>query len=448
MSGRPNRSLAARLAQALIVSVGGIWLLCLIGVGWYVDHEIEKNFDKELVESAHRLLDTAVHELDRRAGTGLAPELPVVALQPSIENEEPLVYQLRAKEGQVLVRTTAAPQQAFDAPLHTGFKNSGLWRIYTARHPVRPLYLQLADPLQERRDALNDTLIGLILPMLAVLPLLALLLRGIARRELRVLHQLKTEISQRSGSDLRPIAVNQMPQELQSVGDDVNRLLERLSHALDIERALAANAAHELRTPLAAVRLRLQTALDEGLARQDVQAALDALGVLSHRTEKLLQLSRAESAAALGQSRVDLVQLAATVAQEFWQNTAVQQQLDLSVPETEVQPVRGDVDTLAIALRNLVENALRYAAGARVEIEVVAPSTLVVRDRGPGVDAVRLATLQQRHVRHANDQAGWGLGLSIVGSIVQKHRGQLQLVSPLPGGQPGFEARMVLPVAP
>ncbi|HSV55023.1 MAG TPA: ATP-binding protein [Burkholderiaceae bacterium] len=443
MSTRPNRSLAARLAQTLIVSVGGIWLACLIGVGWYVGHEIDENFDKELAESAHRLLDTAVYELDRAAPASPAP---VVATQPIIENEEPLVYQLRSTEGRVLVRTAAAPPQAFAVPLHTGFRNSGPWRVYTAQHPGRPLYLQLADPLQERRDALNSTLIGLLLPMLAVLPLLALLLRGIARRELRVLHQLKAEIGQRNGSDLRPIALSRMPQELQSVGDDVNRLLERLSHALDVERALAANAAHELRTPLAAVRLRLQTALDEGLARQDVQAALDALGVLSHRTEKLLQLSRAESAAALGQSRVDLVQLAAAVAEEFWQSAAVQQQLDLSVPETEVQPVLGDVDALAIALRNLVENALRYAAGARVEIEVLAPSTLVVRDHGPGVDAARLATLQQRHVRHANDQAGYGLGLSIVGSIVQKHRGQLVLVSPLPGGHAGFEARIVLPV--
>ncbi len=87
-----------------------------------------------------------------------------------------------------------------------------------------------------------------------------------------------------------------------------------------MERALAANAAHELRTPLAAARLRLQTALEHDLQRNDVQAALDALRTLSHRTEKLLQLSRAESGASLARTRVDLVQLAGTVAQEFWQD--------------------------------------------------------------------------------------------------------------------------------
>jgi two-component system OmpR family sensor kinase len=442
---RQNRSLVAQLTQTLVVSVGSVWLLCLIGVGWYVSRAIDENFDNELVESAHRLIDTAVHELDQNGARQAGIEAPVLALQPVIEHYEPLVYQLLTTDGRVVVRTTAAPERAFGVPVVPGFADTGPWRIYTARHPSRPFFLQLADPLAERREALSHTLIGLVVPMLAMLPLLALLLSAIARRELRVLHQLKTEISQRNGRDLRPIAIAQMPRELQSVGDDINRLLERLSAALDVERALAANAAHELRTPLAAVRLRLQTALDEGLGRQDVQAALDALGILSHRTEKLLQLSRAESASSLGQSRVDLVQLAATVAQEFWQNTDVQRRLDLIVPDAELLPVLGDVDALAIALRNLVENALRYAKGAQVEIEVMAPSTLVVRDRGPGVDADRLATLQQRHVRHASDQAGYGLGLSIVGSIVQKHRGQLELLSPVPGSHTGLEARIILP---
>lgn len=477
--GLPPGSLADRLAKTLIASVGGIWLVCLIGVSWYVGNEIDDNFDNELVESAHRLMDTAVHEYELRNMAAPAPvstasatavasatpatsaesataatpaasaaTLPLIAPQPVIANYEPLVYQLRDVQGNVLVRTAAAPAEPFDVPLEQGFLNSGPWRIYTAQHPERPLVLQLADPLEERRRALNRTLIGLLLPMLAVLPVLAWLLRGIARRELRVLHQLQSEIALRSGSDLRPIGLQHMPQELRAVGDDVNRLLTRLAQALDVERALASNAAHELRTPLAAVRLRLQTALDENLSREEVQAALDALGVLSHRTEKLLQLSRAESAAALGQSRVDLVQLAATVAQEFWQSPAVQQRLDLIVPDdTEIAPALGDVDALAIALRNLVENALRYAPGARVAIEVRAPATLAVRDHGPGVDASRLATLQQRHVRHANDQAGYGLGLSIVASIVLKHRGRLELQSPLPGGAHGFEARMVLPPA-
>ncbi|MCY1536129.1 Sensor protein BasS [compost metagenome] len=312
------------------------------------------------------------------------------------------------------------------------------------RHPTLGLYFQVADPLDERRRALNRTLFGLIIPLGAVLPLLALVLRRVARTELRVLQQLAAEIEKRNGADLRPITLPGLPQELRAVGDHVNRLLQRLSQSLDVERALAANAAHELRTPLAAARLRLQTALDHDLKRTDVEGALQALQMLSHRAEKLLQLSRAESGASLARARVDLVQLAGTVAQEFWQDPQINERLKLKVPDSAAPVAFGDVDALAIALRNLVENALRYSCDGRVTIEVAAPCVLVVRDAGPGVSAEQLQSLHQRHVRHGSDRAGYGLGMSIVGTIVEKHNATLELASPPPGMARGFEARIVL----
>lgn len=157
-----------------------------------------------------------------------------------------------------------------------------------------------------------------------------------------------------------------MPAELRSVGEHVNRLLHRLSHALGAERSLAANAAHELPTPLASVRLRLQTALDQQLSRADVQAALDALATFGHRADKLMQLSRAESSSALATQPVDLVQLAATVAEEFWGVAETRRRLDLSIAGRRIVPCRADLDSIAIALRNLIENALRYGGSARV----------------------------------------------------------------------------------
>ncbi|MBS0343360.1 MAG: HAMP domain-containing histidine kinase, partial [Proteobacteria bacterium] len=312
------------------------------------------------------------------------------------------------------------------------------------QHPTRPLYLQVADPLDERREAVNGTLLGLFIPLAAGLPLLALVLRRIARKELHALQWLAGQIAERSGSDLRHIPLPALPQELQSVGDDVNRLLERLSQALDVERALAANAAHEIRTPLASARLRLQTALDHGLHREDVEAALVALRTLSHRTEKLLQLSRAESGASLSRRPVDLAKVAGLVAQEFWREDEARARLDLRIAPIETQWALGDVDALAIALRNLVENALHYSCGEPVVLEVMAPCTLAVRDFGPGVNAQQLHTLHRRHVRHSADRAGYGLGLSIVHTIVDKHDARLDLFSPPPGARSGLEARIVL----
>lgn len=442
-TGEGRDSLAGRLTRTLIVWVGGVWLMCVLAVVWYVDREINHNFDNELVEVSHRMFDMAVQELDKLQHTsGTAPTEPLIAPK-QLFSEDAVMYQVVDTHEHVLLRSAETPAGTFDVPLAAGFANNQTWRIYTVRHPTLGLYFQVADPLDERRRALNRTLFGLIIPLGAVLPLLALVLRNVARAELRVLQQLAGEIAKRNGADLRPITLPGLPQELRSVGDHVNRLLERLSQSLDVERALAANAAHELRTPLAAARLRLQTALEHDLRRNDVQAALDALQMLSHRAEKLLQLSRAESGASLARARVDLVQLVGTVAQEMWQDPQVNERLVLKVPDSAAPVALGDVDALAIALRNLVENALRYG-GERVTVEVMAPCTLVVRDFGAGVGAEQLQTLRQRHVRHASDRAGYGLGLSIVGTIVEKHNARLELASPPPGASHGFEARIVL----
>ncbi|OUL99035.1 sensor histidine kinase [Variovorax sp. JS1663] len=447
-----RESLAGRLTRTLIVWVGGVWLLCVLGVVWYVDREINHNFDNELAEVAHRMFDTAVHELGTlrteraQRGEGADPARPLIAL-PQLFPTDAVLYQVVDLHERVLLRSSEAPANAFDVPLAPGFADSEAWRIFTVRHPTLDLYFQVADPLDERRTALNRTLLGLIIPLMAVLPLLALVLRNVARTELRGLQSLASEIAQRNGSDLRPILLLGLPRELHSVGEDVNRLLQRLSHALDVERALAANAAHELRSPLAAARLRLQTALEHELRRNDVEAALDALHTLGHRAEKLLQLSRAESGASLTRTRVNLVQLAGAVAEEFWKGTSANERLSLKLPESESPvAVLGDVDALAIALRNLVENALRYGRG-RVVIEVMSPGTLAVRDFGPGVGQEQLHTLQQRHVRHSSDKAGYGLGLSIVNTIVEKHGSRLELYSPPPGAATGFEARIVLNAA-
>ena len=439
-------TLAGRLTRTLILWVGGVWLLCVLAVVWYVDREINHNFDNELVEVSHRMFDMALQELGKLQHPGAAPDTPLIAPK-QLFSEDAVMYQVVDIHEKVLLRSAEAPTDAFDVPPAAGFANNQTWRIYTVRHPTLGLYFQVADPLDERRSALNRTLFGLIIPLGAVLPLLALVLRKVARNELRVLQQLAGEIEKRSGSDLRPITLPGLPRELRSVGDHVNSLLERLSHSLDVERALAANAAHELRTPLAAARLRLQTALEHDLQRNDVQAALDALQMLSHRTEKLLQLSRAESGASLARARVDLVQLAGAVAQDFWNDPQISERLALKVPDDAAPVASGDVDALAIALGNLVKNARRYGGSGRVVIEVMAPCTLAVRDFGAGVSAEQLTTLQQRHVRHSSDRAGYGLGLSIVGTIVEKHGARLELASPPPGAASGFEARIVLRAA-
>jgi len=442
-AARPVASLAGQLTRTLVLWVGGAWLLGVLAVVWYVDQEINYNFDNELVEVSHRMFDIALSHLDNAPAQG--PHAgPLVIASPGSFADADVRYRLVAPGGRELAHSAKARPVQFDVPLADGFQDTGAWRVFTLRHPSRGVYLQVADPLQERREAVNRTLAGLIMLLVAVLPLLALVLRRVARNGLRPLQQLAHAIGERDGQLLAPIAIDGLPRELRSVQQHVNHLLERLSQALDVERALAANAAHELRTPLTAARLRLQTALDHGLDRANVQAALDALHTLSQRAEKLLQLSRAESSAPLMRQPVNLAQLATTVAQEFWQDEGAADRLELQAPPV---LVLGDFDALAIALRNLVENALRYGGASAVEVIAHAHGRLEVRDGGPGVDAALLQSLQQRHVRQSAERAGYGLGLSIAATIAHKHGCRLVLQSPPDGLAHGFSAWMDLPPA-
>ncbi|WP_370680037.1 ATP-binding protein [Comamonas sp. GB3 AK4-5] len=446
-------SLAHRLTKPLVVAVVTVWALSTAMVVWYVDAQIQRNFDTELVESAYRQLYPALLDVAHARSLGKQPELRTITMGevPGDGHPEPLLLQLRDQQGHVLLRSRGAPMAPFDAPLREGFHNSIEHRIYTLYTSQEQVWLQLADPLAERSEASRRTLTGLVLVLLLMLPVLGWLIHRIARNELRSVQWLQQQITDRSSNNLEPLSLQGLPRELHQVGEGVNQLMHRLHEALDVERALAANAAHELRTPLASVRLRLHLALDharqqesEHITVAEAQAALSALETLSHRTERLLQLSRAESDSAARQHRIDLVQLSSTMAQEFWQQPRAQRRLDWEAPASATPVwVQGDMDTLAIALRNLVDNALTYSSGEVTLAVTTEPPALVVRDQGPGLDSTQQTQMLQRHVRADTQHIGYGLGMSIVRSIADKHGAQLTLVSPVPGQTRGLEVRLV-----
>ncbi|MDR0226854.1 MAG: HAMP domain-containing histidine kinase [Burkholderiaceae bacterium] len=452
--------LADQLARDLTLALAAVWLVCVLALAWYVSHIVHRNFDQEMMDSAHRLLEVAVHQLEQQDHSEDGVQRPHMAQMRGDTDDggEDLVYQLQNQYGDVLLRTQAAPVEAFPVPMREGFYERQGWRMYVVAHPRQSVFLTLADPLVERRQALQRALLTLVSVMLVMLALMGWALRVTARRRLRVLRDMQLQLSERGGTNLEALDLLPMPRELWRLGRGINHLMQRLSYALQTERSVAANAAHELRTPLAVATLRLRTALDTGVDNADVRAAHEALERLRQRTEKLLQLSRAASGSALAQDDVRLDALASTVAAEFWQQSqASQLRLDVVLPEQPCQSVSGDVDTLAIALRNLVENALRYSGGAEVVLEVCDSHVVQVRDDGPGMARADLVSARERHVRHVDgllaplhgasepEPPGYGLGLSIVSMIVAQHGGHLELQSPVPGQGRGLLARIQLP---
>lgn len=451
-------SLASKLTRSLLWALGLVWIAVACTSAWYAQFEINEGMDNALMDTGHRLLDLAIHDLTPAASKGPATGAhpPLVQRGDTRIADDYLVYQVVDASGRVVLRSQGAP----DTPLASarvapvghvgeanGFSKNPPWRIYTYQHPELPYLIHIADSMAHRREAQWEITLWLVLPVLGVLPILALLIRFVARRHLAPLQHISQQIGQRNGHNLSPIAGSTLAAELQTITDSMNHLLLRLGDALDTEKALAANAAHELRTPLATTMLRLHALLNMPLlpaAKEEAFKALESLQQLSRRTEKLLQMSRAESSATLSWNPVNLAVLAGAVAQEFWAQPALLERLHLRLPADRDVVVSGDFDALAIVLRNLVENALRYGAGAPVEIEVSWPATLTVRDFGPGVPAEILALVRQRHVKNTPDTTGYGLGMSIVGTIVERQRGRLVLTSPPPGRASGFEACVIL----
>jgi two-component system, OmpR family, sensor kinase len=455
--------LASRLSRVLSVWVGGIWIVGSMAVAWFVNTAITSGFDATLAISAHRLIDLVV--LDSKEGKdGVGSGSPRIVSKstsvakgeahlPSTTDVKPiggvivpvsqLVYQAFDAAGRLTIRSEGAPEKALLADFKPGYADVPPWRTYVTHNTEKSIYIVTADTLANRADLQRETLLWLLLPLLLLLPLMGLAVYKLTRRELLAFEQLAEEIAARGGGNLTPISISGASSEMNTIAVGTNQLLSRLDDALHTERSLAANAAHELRTPLASARLSLSTAQSFPMvneAKDALQQLAGSLDTLSKRAEKLLQLSRAEAAATLSHDEVDLAVLASMVTQEFWNNPSVQSRLKLALPENAVVMVQGNFDTLAIALRNLIENALKYAPEGNIFVSVSSPASITVRDEGAGVAEKDLSKLRHRRVRLSMNQTGYGLGMSIVRTIAEKSGGHLVLRSPPVGYPHGFEA--------
>jgi two-component system OmpR family sensor kinase len=300
----------------------------------------------------------------------------------------------------------------------------------------------VAETLQHRHAGLWAGVGWLLGTLAALLPLAGLAMGWLLRRGFGTLEPARRELAQRSLHDLRPLAPHGAPTELQPWLDTVNALLARVAGLVESERAFAANTAHELRTPLAAARAqaqRLVHAAGDPAMREPAEALVRQLDRLTALATRLLQLARVESGVALQREPVDLAQLAVLVIDEF-SEASRHGQLTLQVRAQPV-PVQGDIDALGIALRNLIDNALKHGGSATRVTVCVDGQRLGVVDDGPGVPPALLPGLVRPFDRGGPGHAlqGSGLGLAMVSTIARQSGALLRLQSPRAEG-PGFEA--------
>lgn len=448
-AGTARWSLTRRLILLLTGAIGALWLAAVVASTLVTLHEVNEVFDSALAETAQRLVGLAAHHY-RKDDDDRDPE--DVEFEDFNDHEEYLVYQIRDARGRVLLRSHNAPKAPFPAPLQRGAVNVDGLRILTESTKDRRLFVQVAERDAHRYEAARGTLMMMMLPLLLLLPLSAGAIWLTVRRSLAPLAVVDREIRERGGARLDPLPDSGLPGELAPIVTSVNRLLERLSRALDAERAFAANSAHELRTPVAAARAQAQllaSELKSGPSADRAAALAATLARLGRLVEKLLQLSRAASGVALAREKTDLGQIARVVVDEY-----LGRKLDAARIVFDPDPppnvsVYTDADALGIVLQNLIDNALAHGDRREpVTLRIGRDGSLAVVNAGPPAPPESLATLTRRFVRGGTSAEGSGLGLSIVEAIMAQAGGRLDLHSPARGRADGFEAALTFPVRP
>ena len=313
-------------------------------------------------------------------------------------------------------------------------QNGTRYRVYSIQTAAQTI--QIAQDLSARQARARALAARAMLPMAWMAPLLMLALWWTIRHALKPLERTRQQVASRAADDLSPLAEESLPDEVRPLVHELNLLFDRVHSAFHAQQSFVANAAHELRSPLTALKLQAQ-ALDRAADAPTRSVAVARLHQGIDRAirlmNQLLVLARQESASETPPERIQLQDLVRLAVEEMLPQ-ALERQQDIGVTPSEPIWVQGHADALRILLRNLLDNALKYTPeGGRVDVAIAldkdAP-VLSVDDSGPGIAAEDMGRVFDRFFRSASATAsGSGLGLAIAQAIAQRHGAQLRLAS-------------------
>ena len=429
-------SIRKRLLRNLTLLFTLSWLGVTAATYFEAHHEIEEIFDAQLSQAAGIISDLTLEHLER--GDVEHARLPKPVFGHHYERN--ISFQIWRGDALVL-RSQSAPLTRMQTA--TGFSDveigGHLWRVFMLVTEDGRYRVYAAERYVVRDELITDIAADALYPLVLALPLVALLIWLSIGRGLAPLKQLAAEVAQRTPQTLTPLDTGKVPDEVLALTDSLNALLLRLRAAFEQESRFTADAAHELRTPLAGIKTHAQVAARATDARER-QEALDRIVAGVNRSTRLIEqmliLARLEpDAFEQGFEPVDLAAIAAAAVAEF-DAQAAEQDIRLGFTNRcaplEACRINGYAPGLAILLRNLLDNALRYTPrGGCVEV-LLAPQPgrvlLSVTDSGPGIPPESRARVFDRFYRRTSgDGQGCGLGLSIVQRIAQLHQAEASL---------------------
>ncbi len=450
-------SLRRRLLAGLLLVIALFWAAWFGFQAVQMSREQTGHWDASVQAIGQQILlsmPAGSHEVSARPWYSLPPQV-----QQRDDRMKHMAYQVWSRDGRALLRSTSAPTQPFvplqfdrDDAFAQVHVEGEAWRVYTISDAKRELQVQMAKSQRQLDAELGVWLRLSLFTALLLMALLGAVAWWIVRWSLAPADAVGNAIAQRAPLDLQPLADTGLPQELRPLVDAFNQLLARLDTALQAERRFLADAAHELRTPLAALMTQAQLAHSAATFEENRAALLpliDGIERNARLTEQILDLARLD--AADNQARAPaqpLHELVAMVVHDF--DAAARQKQQRLRLHTEPCSAAVVVDAIGVLVRNLVDNALRYSgAGARIEV-VCRPeqsdgarrAVLRVRDDGPGVPAAERARIFDRFYRvPGSASSGSGVGLSLVARIAQLHGATVEVGEGLDGRGLGITVR-------
>ncbi len=414
-------SLQQRLITRTLGGVLVVWVVTAAFVWFEAQHEVDELLDAHLAQSAALLVVQQNATPDDDEPLLEAPTLHKYAHRVAYQvfDEDRLVMH----SPNVAHTPMAQHKQGFETLTLVDGKS---WRVFAAPGRDSDVQIYVAERIDSRDEILRAVMLGFLPPLTIALPLLLIGLWWNVRTGLQPLQRLRQVLLKRDTQTLDPVRLPETPQEVQPLLDALNDLLQRLALRIETERRFTADAAHELRTPIAAIRAQAQVALSSvtnnevrQLALQDTLLGCDRA---SRVVEQLLTLTRMEGPQDLVSELFRLDQLIQQVLADLTPEALKRSQtLELLAPEP--LAIHGQSTLWLILLRNLIDNALRYSpngATVRIQVQRLANDQIevTVQDSGPGLSAADTARLGDRFFRVLGTSAtGSGLGWSIVRHI-------------------------------
>lgn len=442
MTARPQslrRAFLKQVAIPLIVCSALVWLAGLA----YIYHEVDEVYDATLAQFAKEIDQLT----QKKSSGGASKEDGEKKIQHKYERK--ISFRI-AHKGKIIAQS-AFTENMGPGPEKTGFYNREIdgerWRFFIYRKQASGVTVEVAEKYEIRYEMIVQLLGSLVVPAILFLVSVLFVVWWGATRSLRRVVALSAQMDARDVNDMTPVEDASIPQEVQPLLDALNRLFSRVSEGLRREREFSDNAAHELRTPLAAIKTQAQVLAKSEKMGEECKAGLANLLASIDRAagmvDSLLTFTRLQS----DKEEVRMIDFSALVGDEMkeilrfsvWKNRKI---------ETNIQPgvsIRGSAQGLAIMVRNIVMNALKFSPETGHIAVTLSDSRdsvrFVVADTGPGIpDTLKDKVFDRFFKGKKSNSAGSGLGLSMVKWVADAHGAEIILTDNAPSGLT-FEVR-------